>query len=87
MKNVKRLIGLLVLTGALSGCATPVIVTDDAHLRAFIPCANDEFCFRNTYGIARDNYCSDFPVAYRNNDREFNTTNNELIYQPGFFRR
>ena len=87
MKIVKSLIGLLVLAGSLAGCATPVMVTDGVHRRAFIPCANDEFCFRSTYGIVRDNYCSDFPVAYRNDDREFNTTNFELIYQPGSFNR
>ena len=87
MNNMTRLIGLLILAGSLSGCATPVMVTDEVHRRAFIPCVNDELCFRNTYGIARDNSCSDFPVAYRNNDREFTTANKEWIFQPGFFSR
>lgn len=87
MNKMKSLIGLLILTGSLSGCATPVAVTDGAHKRAFIPCSNDELCFRNTYGIARDNNCSDFPVSYRNDDREYTTTNYEWIYRPGFFRR
>ena len=87
MKYVMCLIGLLILAGLLSGCSAPVIVTDGVHIRAFIPCANDELCFRNTYGIARDNYCSDFPVTYRNDDREFNAQNYEWIYQSGSFRR
>lgn len=87
MKNRVGLIGLLLLAVSLSGCATPVTVTDGVHRRAFIPCSKDELCFRKTYGIARDNKCSDFPVAYRNDDRVYNTDKNEWLYQNGSFQR
>ena len=80
MKKMNCLIGLLFLAGLMSGCATQVAVTDGVHRRAFIPCANDELCFRKTYGIARDNQCSDFPVAYRNDDRVYNTEKKERLY-------
>lgn len=82
MNKLKCLLGLLILAGSLSSCATPVTVTDGVHSRAFIPCANDELCIRNTYGISRDYYCSDFPVSYRNNDAEYNSKRYEWIYQP-----
>lgn len=87
MKKMICLIGILIMAGSLSGCATPVTVTDGVHSRAFIPCANDDLCFRKTYGIARDNSCSDFPVAYRNDDRVYNTDKNEWIHLYGSSQR
>jgi hypothetical protein len=81
---MKCFAGLLIVVGLFSGCASSISVTDGVHKRAFIPCANDELCFRNTYGVARDNSCSDFPVTYKNNDKEYNTSNREWVYPLGY---
>jgi len=82
VKKTKNVFYLLIVVALFSGCAKPVMVTDGVHRRAFIPCEKDELCIRNTYGISRDYYCSDFPVAYRNNDSEYNAKRYEWIYQP-----
>ncbi|HIJ80397.1 MAG TPA: hypothetical protein HPP76_01655 [Desulfuromonadales bacterium] len=76
------LAALVVLVSVLAGCAGPVVIDDGVRSRMFIPCTQDNLCFRNTYGIARDWYCGDYPVTYRNNDNEFESRRYEWIYQP-----
>lgn len=87
MNDVKYLAGLAIIAGFISGCASPLSVTDGVHKRAFIPCDKDELCFRNTYGIARDNSCSDFPVSYKNNDKEYITPNKEWVQPLGYLHK
>lgn len=67
----------------VAGCAVsrPVEIEDGVRSRVFTPCTQDNLCFRNTYGVARDLYCGDYPVTYRSNDYEFESKRYEWIHQ------
>lgn len=52
---MKRLLCLIVLLGAVSGCAKPVVIDNGTQSRVFIPCTNDNLCFKDTYNVAWDN--------------------------------
>ena len=84
MNKILWCIGLIACVSVLASCcATPVVVEDGVRSRVFIPCTQDNLCFRNTYGVTRDNSCnSDYPVAHRNNDSVYDSTRYEWIYQP-----
>ena len=83
---MKRLVGLILLMGAVSGCATPLIVDNGAQSRVFIPCANDSLCIRDSYSIAWDYTCSgmypDYPISHRSKQSEYQSDRVEFILTP-----
>ena len=80
MKRLK-LFGAVAFITMLGGCASPVSFSDGLRNRVFIPCTDDAFCFRNTYGIAQERNCNEFPVTFRNNEYEYRSNKYEWIYQ------
>ena len=82
MKSLSFTAIIVTILSAVAGCAGPVVIDDGVRSRVFIPCTQDNLCFRNTYGVAWDNYCSNYPVSYRNNDYEYESRRVEWIYQP-----
>jgi hypothetical protein len=81
--NRAKLIGALGILTMLAGCAMPVHVSDGTRERVFTPCADDAFCFRNTYGVVRELNCNEFPVTFRNEGFEYRSNKFEWVYQAG----
>ena len=79
--NRAKLFGAIGILTMLAGCATPVHLSDGMNERIFTPCTDDAFCFRNSYGVAREHNCNEFPVTFRNNEYEYKANKFEWIYQ------
>ena len=83
---MKRLLSILVLLGAVSGCAKPVVIDNGTQRRVFIPCTNDNLCFKDTYNVAWDNWCPsiyrDYPVSYRTKQSEYESNRVEYLLLP-----
>lgn len=84
---MKRLLYLIVLLGAVSGCcAKPVVIDNGTQSRVFIPCTNDNLCFKDTYNVAWDNWCPsmyrDYPVSYRTKQSEYESSRVEYLLLP-----
>ena len=79
--NRAKLIGAVGIITMLAGCVGPVHVSDGTRDRVFVPCTDDAFCFRNTYGIVQEQNCNNFPVTFRNNEYEYKLNKYEWIYQ------
>jgi hypothetical protein len=79
--NLTKLIGAVGMLTMLAGCAAPVHLSDGMNERVFTPCTDDAFCFRNSYGVAREHNCNEFPVTFRNNEFEYKSNKYEWIYQ------
>lgn len=83
---MRRLICFILLSCALSGCATPVVIHDGNRSRVFTPCTADAFCFRDGYSVVWDNWCfnttRDYPVSYRVKQSEYLSDRTEYILLP-----
>lgn len=83
---MKRLIWSAFLLSFLSGCATPLIIDNGTQSRVFTPCTNNDFCFRDTYSVAWENWCQndvrDYPVSYRTKQSEYESNKVEYILLP-----
>jgi len=83
---MKRLFWCIFLLSFASGCATPLIIDNGYQRRVFIPCDNDDLCFRDTYNVAWDNGCKyncrDYPVSYRTKLSEYQSNKTEYILLP-----
>ncbi|GFE60786.1 lipoprotein [Geobacter sp. AOG2] len=56
---MKRLLYLIFLLVAVSGCATPPIVMENhVQRKVFTPCASDTFCFQSAYDVTWDSWCN-----------------------------
>jgi hypothetical protein len=57
---MKRLLCLIFLSVAVSGCATPPIIMENhVQRKVFTRCASDTFCFQSTYDVTWDSWCTD----------------------------
>ena len=83
---MKRMLCLIFLSSFGFGCATPLIIDNGNQRRVFIPCTNDNLCFRDTYNIVWDNWCPnnyrDYPVSYRTKQSEYESSKVEYILLP-----
>ena len=83
---MKRLICLMLLSGSISGCATPLVIDNGNGIKVFTPCTTDDLCFRNTYSVAWDNWhlnsLRDYPVSYRTKQTEYESSKPEYILLP-----
>lgn len=83
---MKRLMGLIFLMGAVSGCATPLVIDNGAQSRVFTPCTSDNLCMRDGYAIAWDYACRgslpNYPVSYRVKQSEYESDRVEFILTP-----
>jgi len=83
---MKRLISLIALSCAISGCATPLVIDNGKQTRVFTPCTNDNLCFRDTYNVLWDNWCpnspADYPISYRSKQTEYESNKVEYILLP-----
>lgn len=77
----------MVLLGAISGCcAKPVVIDNGTQSRVFIPCTNDNLCFKDTYNVVWDKGCSsayrDYPISYRTKQSEYESNRVEYLLLP-----
>ena len=83
---MKRWICFVLLSCALTGCATPVVIDDGTRTRTFNPCTTDALCFRDSYSLVWDNWCfntqRDYPVTYRTKQYEYLSDRTEYILSP-----
>ena len=82
----RLLLCLAVLTCCASCCAKPVVIDNGVHTRVFTPCTDNNLCFRDTYNIAWDSWCTygghDYPVSYRTKQTEYESGKVEYILMP-----
>ena len=84
---MKKLLGVMVLVGCVSGCCSvPVVLDNGIQSKVFTPCTDDNLCFRETYNIAWDRWCplncNDYPISYRTKQTEFESKKVEYILMP-----
>lgn len=80
---MKCLLWCIFLSAFIYGCAAPLILDNGSQSRVFIPCTNNDLCFRDTYNVAWDNGCSynyrDYPISYRTKQSEYESNKVEYI--------
>ncbi len=83
---MKKLLCFMFLMGAVSGCAKPVVIENGTQSRVFTPCTSDNLCFRDSYNIAWDYWCTssqrDYPISYRTKQSEYESSRVEYILLP-----
>jgi hypothetical protein len=85
--TMKHLLLFIALMSTISGCcATPVVMDNGNQSKVFVPCTDNNLCFRDSYSVAWDNshscYERDYPVSYRAKQSEYESNRVEYILLP-----
>ena len=79
---MRRIFWFMAVTCLLSGCATGCPTG-----KVIGPCGSDSQCYRDSYGIAWDNWCwnscRDYPVSYRTKQSEYIVVPDGITTCPG----